>query len=135
MLRRTRCVQSYPYREHISWLWGFPATASFVAGGTSECFSFSPIDIPEIVQTAGESMGNTPNVAGYGDGTRLALEIAKLAQEARAARVRFGTCHRVLHCSMRRRGRAPLSKPLSDLAEDEVGVLPNLIIRAGKLRG
>ena len=73
-----------PYREHISWLSGFPATTLFAAGGTGEFFSLSPAEIPAIVRAAKESAGDTAIVAGCGYGTRMAVEIAQSAQAAGA---------------------------------------------------
>lgn len=73
-----------PYRDHIGWLSGFPATVLFAAGGTGEFFSLSPSEIPQIVRTAKEASGNTPIVSGCGYGTVMAVEIAKSAEAAGA---------------------------------------------------
>jgi 5-dehydro-4-deoxyglucarate dehydratase len=73
-----------PYREHIGWLSGFPATTLFAAGGTGEFFSLAPTEIPAIVRAAKESAGDTAIVAGCGYGTRMAVEIAQSAQAAGA---------------------------------------------------
>jgi len=73
-----------PYREHISWLSGFGATALFAAGGTGEFFSLAPAEIPGIVRAAKEAAGRTSIVAGCGYGTRMAVEIAQAAEAAGA---------------------------------------------------
>lgn len=72
------------YRDHISWLADFPATALFAAGGTGEFFSLSPEEIPEIVRSAKDAAGTTPIIAGCGYGTKIAVEISKEAQAAGA---------------------------------------------------
>lgn len=73
-----------PYREHIGWLADFPATVLFAAGGTGEFFSLSPSEIPVIVRAAKEAAGATPIVSGCGYGTRIAVDIARSAQDAGA---------------------------------------------------
>ncbi|MFC6489457.1 5-dehydro-4-deoxyglucarate dehydratase [Nitratireductor sp. GCM10026969] len=73
-----------PYQEHVAWLSGFEAAALFAAGGTGEFFSLSPEEVPVIVKAAKEAAGDTPIVAGCGYGTRVAVDIAKAAEEAGA---------------------------------------------------
>lgn len=72
------------YREHVGWLSGFEATALFAAGGTGEFFSLAPSEIPAIVSAAKEAAGATPIISGCGYGTRLAVEIARSAEQAGA---------------------------------------------------
>ncbi|WP_182422094.1 5-dehydro-4-deoxyglucarate dehydratase [Aureimonas sp. ME7] len=79
-----RRFNAEPYRRHVEWLSGFPATALFAAGGTGEFFSLSPAEIPEIVSAAKEAAGSTPIVSGCGYGTEMAVEIARAAEKAGA---------------------------------------------------
>lgn len=72
------------YSEHVGWLSGFDATVLFAAGGTGEFFSLAPEEVPAIVRAAKASAGNTPIVSGCGYGTRIAVPLAKAAEEAGA---------------------------------------------------
>ncbi len=73
-----------PYRAHVSWLSGFPATALFAAGGTGEFFSLDPDEAPAIVRAAKASSGSVPIVSGCGFGTRIAVRMARAAEAAGA---------------------------------------------------
>ncbi|EAU39744.1 putative 5-dehydro-4-deoxyglucarate dehydratase [Fulvimarina pelagi HTCC2506] len=73
-----------PYRKHIEWLSGFPASALFAAGGTGEFFSLSPEEVPAIVRAAKAAAGDTPIVSGCGYGTTIAVDLAKAAEKAGA---------------------------------------------------
>lgn len=72
------------YSEHVGWLSGFDATVLFAAGGTGEFFSLAPEEIPAIVRAAKAAAGDTPIVSGCGYGTRMAISIARAAEEAGA---------------------------------------------------
>jgi len=73
-----------PYREHMEWLSGYPATVLFAAGGTGEFFSLTPDEIPAIVRAAKASAGDTPIVSGCGYGTEIAVSIAQSVEKAGA---------------------------------------------------
>lgn len=72
------------YREHVGWLSGYDASVLFAAGGTGEFFSLAPEEIPAIVEAAKQAAGETPIVSGCGYGTRMAVPLAKAAEEAGA---------------------------------------------------
>lgn len=72
------------YSEHVGWLSGFDASVLFAAGGTGEFFSLAPEEVPAIIRTAKASAGKTPIVSGCGYGTRIAVPLAKAAEEAGA---------------------------------------------------
>ena len=72
------------YGKHVSWLAGFKASVLFAAGGTGEFFSLAPDEIPAVVRAAKAAAGSTPIVAGCGYGTRMAVALARAAQEAGA---------------------------------------------------
>lgn len=72
------------YGKHVAWLTGFGASVLFAAGGTGEFFSLSPDEIPDMVRIAKASAGETPIVAGCGYGTRMAVALARAAEEAGA---------------------------------------------------
>ena len=72
------------YREHVSWLAGFGASALFAAGGTGEFFSLAPAEVPAIIRAAKSVAGNTPILSGCGYGTRIAVDLARACQDAGA---------------------------------------------------
>ncbi|WP_018858151.1 5-dehydro-4-deoxyglucarate dehydratase [Rhizobium sp. 42MFCr.1] len=72
------------YEDHVGWLSGFGASVLFAAGGTGEFFSLTPDELPEVVRAAKASAGATPIVSGCGYGTKMAVRIARLAEEAGA---------------------------------------------------
>lgn len=72
------------YSEHVGWLSSFDASVLFAAGGTGEFFSLSPEEVPAIIRAAKASAGKTPIVSGCGYGTRIAVPLAKAAEEAGA---------------------------------------------------
>jgi 5-dehydro-4-deoxyglucarate dehydratase len=72
------------YSEHVGWLAGFGATVLFAAGGTGEFFSLAPEEVPAIIRTAKAAAGKTPIVSGCGYGTRIAVPLARAAEEAGA---------------------------------------------------
>ena len=72
------------YREHVSWLAGFEASALFAAGGTGEFFSLNPAEIPAVIRAAKAAAGKTPIISGTGYGTSLAIDIARAAEKAGA---------------------------------------------------
>src|SRR5262245_58016976 len=64
------------------------AVALFAAGGTGEFFSIDAEEYPLIIRTAVEAAaGRLPIIAGCGYGTRTAIKLAQLAQEAGASGV------------------------------------------------
>ncbi|WAP67798.1 5-dehydro-4-deoxyglucarate dehydratase [Jiella pelagia] len=73
-----------PYEAHVDWLATFEASVLFAAGGTGEFFSLSPAEVPDVVRAAKRAAGTTPIVAGCGYGTRIAVDLARSAQEAGA---------------------------------------------------
>ncbi|MCR4268503.1 5-dehydro-4-deoxyglucarate dehydratase [Nitratireductor sp. ZSWI3] len=73
-----------PYQEHVAWLSGFKASVLFAAGGTGEFFSLTPEEVPAVVRAAKQAAGQTPIVSGCGYGTRMAVSIARAAEEAGA---------------------------------------------------
>ncbi|KLK94467.1 5-dehydro-4-deoxyglucarate dehydratase [Microvirga vignae] len=72
------------YSGHVGWLSGFDASVLFAAGGTGEFFSLAPEEVPIIIRTAKASASKTPIVSGCGYGTRIAVPLAKAAEEAGA---------------------------------------------------
>lgn len=72
------------YRRHIDWLSGYDAAGLFAAGGTGEFFSLAPSELPAITRAAKAAAGDLPIIAGCGYGTKLAVQIAKEAEEAGA---------------------------------------------------
>ncbi|ASJ61826.1 5-dehydro-4-deoxyglucarate dehydratase [Sinorhizobium meliloti] len=72
------------YRRHVEWLSGFEAAALFAAGGTGEFFSLSPNEVGQVTRAAKDVSGKVPIIAGCGYGTSLAVETAKIVEEAGA---------------------------------------------------
>ncbi|WP_324765391.1 5-dehydro-4-deoxyglucarate dehydratase (plasmid) [Sinorhizobium meliloti] len=72
------------YRRHVEWLSGFDAAALFAAGGTGEFFSLSPNEVGQVTRAAKDVSGEVPIIAGCGYGTSLAVETAKIVEEAGA---------------------------------------------------
>ena len=73
------------YEARLEWLNGYGAAALFAAGGTGEFFSLTPGEYPSIIETAvSVCRGRTPIIAGVGYGTRLAVEMAVVAEKAGA---------------------------------------------------
>jgi 5-dehydro-4-deoxyglucarate dehydratase len=72
------------YRRHVEWLSGFEAAALFAAGGTGEFFSLSPNEVGQVTRAAKDVSGEVPIIAGCGYGTSLAVETAKIVEEAGA---------------------------------------------------
>ncbi|MDT0684346.1 5-dehydro-4-deoxyglucarate dehydratase [Roseicyclus sp. F158] len=73
-----------PYKAHVEWLSGYPASALFAAGGTGEMFSLTPDEIPQVIRAAKEASGDTPIIAGCGYGTEIAIGIAREVEKAGA---------------------------------------------------
>ncbi|HVJ43048.1 MAG TPA: 5-dehydro-4-deoxyglucarate dehydratase [Dongiaceae bacterium] len=72
------------YADHVGWLSGFAASVLFAAGGTGEFFSLAPEELPAIVRAAKAAAGETPIVSGCGYGTRMAVSLARAAEDAGA---------------------------------------------------
>lgn len=74
------------YRDRLSWLMPYGASALFAAGGTGEFFSITPAEHGEIIRVAAETCkAEVPIIAGTGYGTRLAIDLARQAEKAGAA--------------------------------------------------
>lgn len=74
-----------PYREHCAWLLERDVAGLFAAGGTGEFFSLLPQEIETVVAAAvAETAGRVPVIAGCGQGTRTAVQIAEGAERAGA---------------------------------------------------
>src|SRR5580658_4422010 len=74
-----------PYQEHIAWLLSHKPAGLFVAGGTGEFFSLTPIEFSAVVQAGvTQTAGQVPVIAGCGYGTAMAKELAKSAEDAGA---------------------------------------------------
>lgn len=74
------------YRRRLEWLSSYGASALFAAGGTGEFFSLDLDEYPAVVRTAVETCrGSVPIVAGVGYGTRIAVWLARQAEELGAA--------------------------------------------------
>lgn len=72
------------YRRHVEWLSGFGAAALFAAGGTGEFFSLTPAEVGEVAHAAKDVSGKVPIIAGCGHGTPLAVETARIVEDAGA---------------------------------------------------
>jgi 5-dehydro-4-deoxyglucarate dehydratase len=72
------------YARHVEWLSGYDAPVLFAAGGTGEFFSLAPDEIPAIVRAAKAAAGRTAIVSGCGYGTKIAISIARAAEDAGA---------------------------------------------------
>jgi len=73
------------YRAHCSWLLERDVAGLFAAGGTGEFFSLLPAEVETIVAAAvAETAGRVPVIAGCGQGTRTAIELAQRAERAGA---------------------------------------------------
>ncbi|MFI7612825.1 5-dehydro-4-deoxyglucarate dehydratase [Nonomuraea terrae] len=73
------------YREHLSWLSGYPVAGLFAAGGTGEGFSLTPEEIDRVVRAAVDEVGGrVPVVAPATGGTANAVAQAKAAEAAGA---------------------------------------------------
>ena len=69
------------YREHLRYMVEGRPDALFVCGGTGEFFSLRPDEYQILVRTAVEEVrGDVPVVAATGYGTRLAVELAQVAE-------------------------------------------------------
>ncbi|MEV0383831.1 5-dehydro-4-deoxyglucarate dehydratase [Nonomuraea sp. NPDC050643] len=73
------------YRDHLSWLSGYPVAGLFAAGGTGEGFSLTAAEIDRVVRAAvSEVNGRLPVVAPATGGTATAIAQAKAAEAAGA---------------------------------------------------
>ncbi|MFG1695539.1 5-dehydro-4-deoxyglucarate dehydratase [Nonomuraea sp. NPDC049309] len=73
------------YREHLSWLSGYPVAGLFAAGGTGEGFSLTGEEIDRVVRAAvDEVKGRLPVMAPATGGTANAVAQAKAAEAAGA---------------------------------------------------
>jgi 5-dehydro-4-deoxyglucarate dehydratase len=74
-----------PYRRHISWMIENRPAAVFAAGGTGEFFSLTFDEYARVVSAAvSETAGRVPVIAGFGYGTRTAIQFAHAAEQAGA---------------------------------------------------
>ncbi|GAB2962240.1 5-dehydro-4-deoxyglucarate dehydratase [Nonomuraea fastidiosa] len=73
------------YREHLSWLSGYPVAGLFAAGGTGEGFSLTGEEIDRVVRAAVDEVnGRLPVMAPATGGTANAVAQAKAAEAAGA---------------------------------------------------
>ena len=73
------------YRSNIGWAVSHGPAGLFVAGGTGEFFSLTPLEVATIVKVAVEEVaGRLPLIAPCGYGTALAREFAQSAELAGA---------------------------------------------------
>ncbi|MEV5891642.1 5-dehydro-4-deoxyglucarate dehydratase [Nonomuraea fuscirosea] len=73
------------YRDHLSWLSGYPVAGLFAAGGTGEGFSLTAAEIDRVVRVAVDEVnGRLPVVAPATGGTANAVAQAKAAEAAGA---------------------------------------------------
>ncbi|MEV4801428.1 5-dehydro-4-deoxyglucarate dehydratase [Nonomuraea sp. NPDC049421] len=73
------------YREHLSWLSGYPVAGLFAAGGTGEGFSLTGAEIDRVVRAAVDEVnGRLPVMAPATGGTASAVAQAKAAAAAGA---------------------------------------------------
>lgn len=73
------------YAARLAWLSSYPASGLFAAGGTGEFFSIGLDEYEPIISTAvAGADGKVPVIAGTGYGTRIACQLAREAQDARA---------------------------------------------------
>lgn len=73
------------YRDNLSRLADYRVSGLFAAGGTGEFFSLTPAEIDRVLRAAvEETRGRAPVIAPAGQGTALAVEMAKAAEAAGA---------------------------------------------------
>ena len=73
------------YRDNLSRLADYKVSGLFAAGGTGEFFSLTPAEIDRVLRACiEETRGRTPVIAPAGQGTALAVEMAKAAEAAGA---------------------------------------------------
>jgi len=74
------------YARRLQWLSSYGAAGLFAAGGTGEFFSIGYDEYDAVIRTAVEnSAADVPVLAGVGYGTRMAVDLAKRAEQAGAA--------------------------------------------------
>ena len=73
------------YRDTLGRLADYKVSGLFAAGGTGEFFSLTPAEIDRVLRAAvEETRGRTPVIAPAGQGTALAVEMARAAEAAGA---------------------------------------------------
>ncbi|WCS24851.1 5-dehydro-4-deoxyglucarate dehydratase [Methylobacterium sp. NMS14P] len=73
------------YRDNLGRLADYRVSGLFAAGGTGEFFSLTPAEIDRVLRAAvEETRGRTPVIAPAGQGTALAVEMARAAEAAGA---------------------------------------------------
>lgn len=76
------------YARRLQWLSSYDAAGLFAAGGTGEFFSIGYDEYDRVIRTAVEnSSAQVPVLAGIGYGTRMAVDLARRAEQAGAAAV------------------------------------------------
>lgn len=76
------------YARRLQWLSSYDAAGLFAAGGTGEFFSIGYDEYDRVIRTAVEnSSAAVPVLAGIGYGTRMAVDLARRAEQAGAAAV------------------------------------------------
>lgn len=73
------------YRAHCDWMLSHDVAALFAAGGTGEFFSLTPDEVERVTRAAvAATAGRKPVIAGAGQGTATAVDLAKRAERAGA---------------------------------------------------
>jgi len=73
------------YRAHCDYMLQHDVAALFAAGGTGEFFSLTPDELERVVAAAVEAVaGRKPVIAGAGQGTATAVDLARRAERAGA---------------------------------------------------
>ncbi len=73
------------YRAHCDWMLQHDVAALFAAGGTGEFFSLTPDELERVVHAAVEATaGRKPVIAGAGQGTATAVDLARRAERVGA---------------------------------------------------
>jgi 5-dehydro-4-deoxyglucarate dehydratase len=75
------------FSRHISDLVRFRPSAVAAAGGAGEIFSLAPAEHRELIEAAVARSGDVPVLAGAGQGVAVAVEMARVAEQASAAGV------------------------------------------------
>lgn len=74
------------YANRLQWLSSYDSAGLFAAGGTGEFFSIGADEYDAVVSTAvTNSAPDVPVLAGVGYGTRMAVDLARRAEQAGAA--------------------------------------------------
>lgn len=76
------------YAARLEWLSSYPSSGLFAAGGTGEFFSIGLDEYDSVIRTAVQHAAPAvPVLAGVGYGTRIAVDLARRAENAGAAAI------------------------------------------------